>query len=247
VSAEDPAYRVSSIRLRGKWIGWHGRHHQQPVVVDTKSGIRVTVDGDSITAEYATDPSEPDGGRAEREQELSDLFLVETLETRSPASVDWTETSELLAGGRTITLHSPTVVVDWTPRRAVGDLADDERALQALDLEGKPAVRAALIQLRFAMQAWRGDASESVGRLYAAAETVVLGVVGDSRTGDWRRFGDRTGYGGDRAMQVYWSLQYGRHVRPDRAGQALVQLRLPRLNPGDLIDDVTEMIRAAAK
>lgn len=246
MTTDDSSLDPAEYSIGGRWIGWHGRVPPSRVEWHSVTGFHVIVENGDVHAARAANPSLSDGGLTEMQREVDDLLLAETIETRSPASVEWTETVERTVGGRTFTLFSPTVTIDWTPRRSTGDLEANANAVAALRLADRPSIRAALVQFRLAMTGWRGDANESMGRLYAAAETLVLDATGNTRRGDWRAFGGATRYGERTAEQLYWSLQFGRHVRPDLAERGLARLRLPRLNAAECIDTVAAMIRATA-
>lgn len=229
----------SRMRLRGTIRGVPSGMN---VDWQTPSGATVGVRGSELEAECQWDHSRPHGGQDDVRQEVESWLLVETLEARAPIAIEWTSYSEIDEHGNEVGLYSPTISLSFRPRVAVGE--PDRVASKACVVAGRAALSSALIQVRLAMEVWSGDARDSMGRLYAAAETLVLDYCGSTSRRDWESLGAEIGFGGPAALQLYDLLQFGRHVRTDIAEHQLATAGLPRLPPGDCLDAVRRLIEA---
>ena len=205
----------------------------------TPSGGHVTVRGNQLEATRDMDVSLSHRGQADLRRDIEDWLLIESLEARASISVEWTSFSQLDERGAEVGIRAPELTVGFSPRIAVGD--PGRTAATARVLAVRPAIAAALVQVRLAMEVWQGDAKDSIGRLYAAAESLVLDHCDGSSRADWGRLGAEIGFGRAEALHLYDSLQFGRHVRPDLAERRLAAAGMRRLQPGDCLDAVRRL------
>lgn len=72
----------------------------------------------------------------------------------------------------------------------------------------------------------------------------MIATEGDGARTNWRAFGERIGFGGNQVTQLYFSLQFGRHVIADQAEKELARLGLPRLGPPECLDATARLLES---
>jgi hypothetical protein len=203
----------------------------------TANGIAVSVNGPTVEIDWPTAPIPANESFDRMTDEVERALLIESLETVTPIDVHWTAQVVLGAGG-SVTI-SAVGAQSWLARRPPHAL--DLNAAKAGVAARCPEVRAALEQFRLAMEVWRGDATDSMGRLYLAAEGLVLSLTGDTGRGKWGQLGAAVGFGEEDALRLFFSLQFGRHVNVKTATAELPKVG-GRLQPGDCLHEVARLI-----
>jgi len=205
----------------------------------TADGMTVRVLGAIVEVEWQTAPGPSSASFDRMQLEVEGALLIENLERIVPQSVRWTEHTELGAlGGHTI--FAPAIVQSWVARRPSQPL--DRNAAKAAVIVTCPEVASALRQFRLAMEAWRGDAAESMARLYLGVEELVLALQGDSSRSDWATTGLATTFGDQRALRLFFSLQFGRHINVSIATASLQKMGVAALSPGECLNAAAEFI-----
>jgi hypothetical protein len=205
----------------------------------TSGGIEVRVDGERVNVRWTTS-HDVSAAFALMQSEVEDRLLLECLDTAMPVELQWLAHSELI-GSRTVTVNAPTVTVGWNPRRPWRplDSHDPRRAVTS-----REEVRVAINHFRRAILAWGGDMRETMSRLYLASEVLALDLTGDSAQSDWGTLAQQVGMTSTEGLQLYCSLQFGRHMKATRALDKLADLGVEQLNPAECLDKTRRLILA---
>jgi hypothetical protein len=173
------------------------------------------------------------------ELEVESRLLIESLESGAPHDVRWTEhTTENPAGRRVSTSFD---VGARMVRRSYMELSSHDRALDIVRLG--PDVRLALELYREAIALSETNWEAAQARAFVAIEVLVRNLTGSTERGRWRDAGQASRFGKTKALQLYLSLQSGRHADVQHTKQKLRDIRRKKLPFAECLEWAAQFIQ----